>query len=215
MLFSYERAVRAQRILGERVLREVDSFPRIDFSTVRYVGGFDSSFKNGLQVAVGVVYDVLNDEVVEERVVVKKPVIPYIPGLLAFRELPGYLSVYTGLSLKPDVLIADGHGLTHPRGFGIATHLGVVLGKPSIGVAKKPLHGEVDGGNYIIAHGKRAGRVIVRGHRKIYVSIGYNISLESAVELVERLLKPGKTLPEPLYYADKISKSYNLSLQNQ
>jgi Deoxyinosine 3'endonuclease (endonuclease V) len=207
-LFNYEKAVHAQKILGEKVLRQVAEFPRLDLSKVRLTAGFDSSFINNVQIAVAVVYDSAADSVVDEKVTRREALIPYIPGLLAFRELPGYLKTLSHLNVKPDVLLVDGHGLTHPRAFGIATHLGFVTKTPSIGVAKKPLHGVVDEEGYIIAHGQRLGKVLHYGKRRLYVSIGYGLSLESAVEIVEKLLRGDNHLPIPLHYADKLSRKY-------
>lgn len=190
------------------MLKQVGRFPKLEFSRVRLVAGLDSSFINSVQVAAAVVYDVREDIVVEEKVVRREAAIPYVPGLLAFRELPGYLKTLSLLKVKPDVLLVDGHGLTHPRAFGIATHLGLVAKTPSIGVAKKPLHGVVDGEGYIIAHGLRLGKVIHHGGRRLYVSIGYGLSLESAVEIVGKLLREGSHLPIPLHHADRLSRKY-------
>uniref|UniRef100_A0A7C2BLG5 Endonuclease V n=1 Tax=Thermosphaera aggregans TaxID=54254 RepID=A0A7C2BLG5_9CREN len=190
------------------MLKQVERFPKLDLSMVRFVAGFDSSFINNVQIATAVLYDIAADKVVDEKVIRKEAVIPYVPGLLAFRELPGYLKTLSLLKVKPDLLLVDGHGLTHPRAFGIATHLGLVIKTPSIGVAKKPLYGVVDEEGYIMAHGLRLGKVLRHGGRKLYVSIGYGLSLESAVEIVEKLLKGENHLPIPLQHADKLSRKY-------
>lgn len=190
------------------MLKQVERFPKLDLSMVRFVAGFDSSFINNVQIATAVLYDIAADKVVDEKVIRKEAVIPYVPGLLAFRELPGYLKTLSLLKVKPDLLLVDGHGLTHPRAFGIATHLGLVTKTPSIGVAKKPLYGVVDEEGYIMAHGLRLGKVLLHGGRKLYVSIGYGLSLESAVEIVEKLLKGENHLPIPLQHADKLSRKY-------
>ena len=139
-----------------------------------------------------------------------EPPIPYIPGLLAFREAPAAYAAYKRLDEKPDLLIVDGHGRSHPRKAGIATHLGVALDTPSIGVAKKRLTGEpcsynnlpalcLDGEPVAIIHQ-------VTAKRRIYISVGHRLSLTTAYTLVKRMLKPRRTLPQPTYIADRLTK---------
>ncbi len=139
-----------------------------------------------------------------------EPPIPYIPGLLAFREAPAAYTAYQRLGEKPDLLIVDGHGRSHPRKAGIATHLGVALDTPSIGVAKKRLTGDpctynnlpalcLDDEPVAIIHQ-------VTAKRRIYISVGHRVSLTTAYTLVKRMLKPRRTLPQPTYIADKLTK---------
>lgn len=135
---------------------------------------------------------------------------PYIPGFLAFREIPGYMRAYSRLTIDPDLILVDGHGLAHPRGFGIASHLGLVLDKPSIGVAKHKLYGDIveyNGTRYIIAHDRFVGYVIEHLGQELYVSIGYKIRLEDIIRIITKLLSKDKKLPIPLQYADEYSKT--------
>lgn len=181
----------------------------LNINKVRYIAGFDSSYRGNTQYAVVVVYDVHSRITVERAHSTVEVNVPYIPGLLAFRELPGYIKAYNKLRVKPEIMLVDGHGLTHPRAFGIASHLGLVLDKPSIGVAKSHLYGTVinqSNRKLVKAHGRIVGEILVHEGEQIYISIGYKIKLEDAVEIVKRLLVPGRKLPLPIQIADEYSK---------
>jgi deoxyribonuclease V len=210
VLFSAERAKKLQELLSARVLSELSSTPPLDFEKLKYVAAFDSAYSDSKQYAVVVLYDYSKRAVVERAYAVAETRVPYIPGLLAFREVPGYVRAYRKLHTRPQLILVDGHGLTHPRSFGIATHLGLVLGVPSVGVAKRHLYGEVletsNGRKLIKARGLVVGEVIKHEERELYISIGYKIRLEDAVTLVKSLLVKGYSLPIPLYEADKYSK---------
>lgn len=115
---------------------------------------------------------------------------------------------YELLGTDPDLILVNGHGITHPRSFGIASHVGVVLDKPTIGVAKKILSGRevfVDGERYLENNGVLGAYVVVKGATKVYMSIGNKVSLRFVVEITPKLFK-NNVLPEPIYTADKISK---------
>jgi len=131
---------------------------------------------------------------------------PYIPGFLAFREIPCLLAAFERLEVKPDLLFVDGHGICHPRGLGIASHLGVLLDIPTIGVGKSILTGKPAGqlGSFpgdttdLLWQGKTVG-LLLRSKarcRPIIISIGHKISLQTALNLVLDSLK-GYRLPEP------------------
>lgn len=207
--FDYRRATMVQSIISHRVLNELESFPKIDLSSVKYVVGVDASYYSDKIIGVAVLVDFKTGFVLKTSIVEKKPAIPYIPGLLAFREAPVYFTAISKLSIEPDIVFVNGHGLSHPRAFGIATHIGVVLNKPSIGIAKKKLYGEevvVDNEIYVKAHNHIVAKLIKHNSTKLYVSIGYKLKLEDAVEATMKLLKPGNKLPIPLEVADKVSK---------
>jgi len=139
--------------------------------------------------------------------------LPYIPGLLSFRELPAVLAALRGLGRQPDVVLCDGQGLAHPRRFGIACHLGVETGLVTVGVGKSRLCGHhddpdpergqhcplVDGGDVIGSVLRTRTRV-----RPVYVSIGHRISLQAARDLVLRCA-PRYRLPEPIRCADRLA----------
>jgi deoxyribonuclease V len=137
---------------------------------------------------------------------VRRGGLPYIPGLLGFREAPALAGAWTGLEPKPDLVLVDGHGLAHPRGLGIASLLGVLLDLPTIGVAKSILVGKVDGAlgdapgaqAPLVWQGRQIG-VALRTRRRanpVYVSVGHRVSLATALGWVIRTGR-GYRLPEP------------------
>ncbi len=131
-----------------------------------------------------------------DQAVAQRPVtFPYVPGLLSFREVPVVLEALAGLARLPDLLLCDGQGLAHPRRFGIACHLGVLLDLPAIGVAKRRLIGRHEAlpqqkGAWVpLYDGDECIGAVVRtrsGVQPLYVSIGHRVSLESAVDWVLR-----------------------------
>jgi len=137
---------------------------------------------------------------------------PYIPGLLAFREGPAIIETYGKLSVKPDVLILDGQGTAHPRGVGIACHVGVLLDAPAMGIAKSRLYGSfeepgTEKGSWTpltSPGGERIGAVLRTKDRTrpVFVSPGHRIDLESALEIALTCSR-GLRIPEPTRLADK------------
>jgi len=143
---------------------------------------------------------------------------PYVPGLLSFRELPLILEAAASLENWPDLFLVDGAGLAHPRFFGLACHLGVLTGCPSVGVAKSRLAGshapvpEAKGANVPLLLGGRIAGAVTRtrsGVRPLYVSPGHMVSLESAVSLVLGACTRYR-LPEPIRMAHKLAGDQNL-----
>lgn len=159
---------------------------------VRYVAGVDVGFEEGntiTRAAVAVLS--LPDLQLRDSAIARLPTsFPYVPGLLSFREIPAVLEALAKLSISPDLLLCDGQGIAHPRRFGIASHLGVLTGIPSIGVAKTRLIGihapvpdERGAWQPLLDKGEVIGAVLrTRAHVKpIYVSIGHCVSLETAI----------------------------------
>lgn len=186
---SVREAVAIQRELAGRVL-EID-----DARDVRRVAGIDVGFPGGGPIARAAVA-VLSFPGLEavEHALAERPVeFPYVPGLLSFRELPAALQALARLDRQPDLLLVDGQGRAHPRRFGIACHLGVLTGLPSIGVAKSRLVGEHADvpdrrGAWVPLYdrGEVIGAVLRSrvGVKPIYVSVGHRVSLERAVHWV-------------------------------
>jgi deoxyribonuclease V len=181
---------------------------------VRTLGGADVSFnKFSDKIYTGIVVLGLPDlQIIETAGVRSRATFPYIPGLLSFRETPSVLEAWDELKIKPDVLLLDGQGVAHPRRFGIACHVGVLLDLPTIGCAKSILvgaHGELAAaaGSQapLIDRGEQVG-VALRTKNKvapIYVSAGHLIDLPGAVALV--LQATGKyRQPEPTRQAHRL-----------
>lgn len=183
--------------------------------TVRTVAGLDVAYADDRLAAAAVVLDAESLDVVEESTVLDRPGFPYVPGLFAFRELPALVSALRGLSVTPDLLVCDGHGLAHPKRFGLACHLGVLTGLPSIGVGKTRLVGSYDepGGDRgdwspISDGGQVVGRALrtQTGVRPVFVSVGHRADLDTACAVTLRLA-PHYRLPETTRQADHLSRA--------
>lgn len=182
---------------------------------IRTIGGVDASFDKGKIQAAAVVLDYHSLEKVDQASAEGPLSFPYIPGLLSFRETPAYLEALARLNALPDVLIVDGHGVAHPRRFGIACHLGVLLDLPAIGCAKSILVGEVDPldeSRGSTAEIKLDGEVLglalrTRDNVKpVYVSVGHRVDLPSAARIALASGR-GYGLPEPARQAHLLTQS--------
>ncbi|MEU6929471.1 endonuclease V [Streptomyces sp. 2RAF24] len=180
------------------------------------VTGLDVAYddERDLVAAAAVVLDGRTLEVVEETTAVGRVSFPYVPGLLAFREIPTVLAALGRLTADPGLLVCDGYGLAHPRRFGLASHLGVVTGRPSIGVAKNPFTftyeqpGTARGAfTDLIAEGETVGRALRTraGVKPVFVSVGHRVSLESACAHTLHLT-PRFRLPETTRHADSLCR---------
>jgi deoxyribonuclease V len=178
-----------------------------EVTSPRFIAGVDISSRRGAELATGavVVLDYPGLRLVEMKVVKARPGLPYIPGLLSFREAPIILAACAALATTPDLLIVDGQGIAHPRRLGIAAHLGLWLDIPTIGCAKSRLCGEYEepaetGGSYreITDDGEVIGAALRTrdGVKPVFVSIGHRLSLESAIHWVLQCCR-GYRLPEP------------------
>ncbi|WP_144392941.1 deoxyribonuclease V [Pleionea sediminis] len=167
--------------------------------------------------AVVTYHDATSAELLDYKVATEPCRFPYVPGYLSFRELPAVLKAFSEFNHRPDLVLCDGQGIAHPRGFGIACHLGVLLDLPTIGVAKSRLVGEfVEPGDArgsrtkLSYRGKIVGSVL-RTRDKIkplFVSPGHRITIEQSVDWVLKLGR-GLKLPEPTRWADKIASNRN------
>lgn len=128
----------------------------------------------------------------------------YTSGLLVYREGPPVILTYKRLKVKPNVLLLNCSGVCHPRFFGMASHIGVLLDIPTIGVTKSLLCGVVRDGK-IFYKGKQVGW----SFKNIYISPGHKVSLDSSLEIVKKIMR-GHRLPEPLYLAKKYARILNL-----
>ena len=184
---------------------------------VRYVAGVDIGFEDNYKIskAAMVVLSYPELKIVDRAIAHIPTAFPYIPGYLSFREIPAILAVLPKINQTPDLIMCDGQGLAHPRRFGLACHLGVLLDIPTIGVAKSRFIGEheevpIEKGSWqpLIDKEETIG-VILRSRTKvkpIYVSIGHKISLPTAIDYVMGCLTKYR-LPETTRQADKLASS--------
>ncbi|MEE8413252.1 MAG: deoxyribonuclease V [Dehalococcoidales bacterium] len=178
-----------------------------EVSNPHFIAGVDISVKKGQEIATGTVV-VLNYpelEVVEFKVARGRLDFPYIPGFLSFREAPLTLAACEQLSITPDLILVDGHGVAHPRRFGLASHLGLFLDIPTIGCAKSLLCGNyeepgIKPGSYadIMDKGEIIGAVLRTkpGVKPVYVSTGHKIDRQTAIHWIMKCCR-GYRLPEP------------------
>jgi deoxyribonuclease V len=186
------------------------------FTQVRYVAGVDTGFnKDDSTTKAAVVVLSFPDLKPVDRASVKIPTnFPYIPGFLSFREIPVLIEAIDKLTTLPDLILCDGQGYAHPRRFGLACHLGVLLDLPTIGVAKTRFIGQhedvpTERGNWqpLRDNGEIVGAVLrsQTNVKPLYISIGHKISLPTAIDYVLRCA-PRYRLPETTRLADRLSK---------
>jgi len=215
MTLIVENAIRAQKLLCKNI-----TIKHIDPHSISIVAGTDVSYKGSIGCAVAVAYNVKSNTLITYSQLCEEVSIPYIPGLLAFREAP--LMIKTLLQLMNrihvDIILINGHGMAHPRKCGIASHIGVVIDIPTIGIAKRLLYGDIiriGNREAIIVDGEVVGYVLQKNSRKLYVSIGNKVSAEDAAELVSILWNAKYSLPEPLRLADMLSRRIVKNLATQ
>ncbi|CAM2799333.1 deoxyribonuclease V [Saccharomonospora xinjiangensis] len=210
-------AIETQRRLRGRI-RTVDD----PGHAVRTVAGVDVAYeRDGDRLAAAaVVLDYASLEVVETSTVIATAEFPYEPGLFAFRELPAVVEALRGLTTTPDLIVCDGHGLAHPRRFGLACHLGLLADVPTFGVAKTVFVGEfvppasrrgawspLTVGDEGWGNGENIGAVVRTrdGVKPVFVSVGHRISLDTA-RAHTITLSPHTRLPETTRRADHLSR---------
>jgi deoxyribonuclease V len=192
----------------------VDPHPPAGFAP-RTAAGLDVAYDEGSDrlFAAVVVLDIASLDPVDQVVVPGVTDFPYVPGLFAFRELPALLTALERLTVSPDLLVCDGQGVAHPRRFGLASHLGVVTGLPSIGAAKTPMgHYDPPGperGDWteLRDSGDVVGRALrtQREVKPLFVSIGHRVDLDTACAQVLRLT-PRYRQPETTRRADRLCR---------
>jgi len=214
---DYAHAVAVQRRLAERVvegppLERVETVAAADVSAGR---------KNEMIAAVVVVMRLADGAVIEVRRAVLRAAWPYVPGCLSFREAPVVLKALRKVRTVPDLVLCDGQGRAHPRRLGLASHVGLALGVPTVGCAKSRLVGEPTkplgrargSRTPLVDGGERIGTVLRTrtGVKPVYVSVGHRIDLASAERWV-LAAAPRYRLPEPLRLAHQLVTRYKREL---
>ena len=206
---TVEEAIAIQKQLQPEVITE-DQLPE-----VRYVAGVDMGFEEDYAIsrAAVVVLSFPDLQLVEQAIARRPTTFPYIPGFLSFREVPAVMDALEKVSTTPDLILCDGQGIAHPRRFGLACHLGVLIDIPTIGVAKSLLIGKHDelppekGSWQPLRYKGETVGVVLRsrtGVKPLYVSSGHRISLPTAIDYVLRST-PKYRLPETTRLADKLA----------
>lgn len=207
---SPDKAIRIQEALASKVKMVPVEEP------VETVAGIDVSIRGDMAQAAIAVLQLPELEVVDETTYRCKVPFPYVPGLLSFRETPAILPALKQLTVRPDVLMTDSQGYAHPRRFGLACHLGVLLDWPALGVAKSRLVGmpqgelEAEKGARVplLDEDEQIG-VVLRTRTEVnpvYVSVGHRMTLDEAVQLTLDC-SPRYKIPEPTRQAHRLSRS--------
>jgi deoxyribonuclease V len=212
--FSVSKAHKAQLRLSQKIITE-DKLPQ----KINRIAGVDVAYTDEVAVGVVAVFDFESLELLEWQTATSKVKFPYIPTLLSFREIPPSVACIEKLKLTLDVLLADGQGIAHPYGCGFASHLGLAIGKPTIGVAKSRLVGEpttIAGQVFLVKNGQIVGSVVTtkEGLKPVYVSVGHLTSLGTAVKIAKHCVRNSR-IPEPLLQAHKIASEEKRKIQSR
>lgn len=218
--FSIEKAHETQTKLSKHIQFE-DKLPK----KIRFVGGIDTAYTGDTFIGAAAVLEFPSLKLIESKTATCKTRFPYIPTLLSFREIPPSLLAIRKLHTQPDIFLVDGHGYAHPNRCGFASHLGLIIKKPTIGVAKRKLVGTLEHPDhsevvYIRHKGDTIGAKLTPkpGQKPIYVSVGNMISLETAIKIVKQST-PHNRLPEPIRAAHRTAagekRKINISTHTQ
>lgn len=213
LIHPWVKTVAEARVIQEQLSSQVINSD--DLVNVKYVAGVDIGFENNYAISKAAVavltYPEL--ELVEHKIARIPTAFPYVPGYLSFREIPAILAVLPQLEIAPDLILCDGQGLAHPRRLGLASHLGLLLDIPTIGVAKSLFIGKHEpvpltkGSWKSLIDKEEIIGVALRSRtnvKPIYVSIGHRISLPTAIDYVMGCLTKYR-LPETTRWADKLA----------
>ena len=212
-LHSWELTPKEAMALQEELRLRIELEDRLN--PLQYVAAADISYSKHSNRSYGgvAVFAYPELELVEEQTAHGDTGFPYVPGLLSFREGPVALEAFRKVKQAPDLILFDGQGIAHPRGFGLASHMGLILNKPSLGCAKSRLYGRhVEPGKRRGDHsplldeeGRMIGAVLRTRDRvnPVYVSQGHRVSLDTALETVLSCCK-GYRIPQPLRYAHEL-----------
>jgi deoxyribonuclease V len=206
-LSIYSDAIELQREIAKKVIAE-----DILHKEIEYICGIDVSYKKNIAYCSAAIIKKNTLELIES--VYSKSVVrhPYISGLFILRESIPILTTLKSLKNHFDLLLIDGHGLLHPRKCGLATYIGVLIDKPTIGVAKSLLCGSIMEDQSVEYDGTVLGFTIKKeGKKQIYVSVGHKISLTTAIQIIKKITKKEEWVPEPLRIADLNSKQFSKS----
>ncbi len=199
-----------QRALAKNIsVKDIFSFDH-----VATVGGVSQSFSNATVISAIVVCDFKTLKIIEKKYATAPVSMPYISGFRVYREGRAISEAYSQLSKRPDVLIFYGNGILHPRKIGLASHMGLLLNQPSVGVAKELACGTVKDEKVFLGNDVVGQVVITRKYAKpLYISPGFNISQKTSVAVVKACMRPPHKFPEPLHLAYRYAKELARNLK--
>jgi deoxyribonuclease V len=203
--FSANKAYEAQLRMSKHIIFH-DNLPQ----KIRFVAGVDVAYVKDISISAVAVLDFDSLNPVESQTAWSKTCFPYVPTLLSFREIMPTVLCIRKLHVQPDLFLVDGHGFAHPYRCGFASHLGLVISKPTVGVAKDRLVGKVvhvKGDNALLSdNGEVIGAAVTtkEGCKPVYVSVGHMVSLETAIKIVKHCARFSR-IPEPISKAHEIA----------
>jgi deoxyribonuclease V len=215
-VFSVRKAHETQLRLSKSIIFK-DNLPK----RVRLVAGVDVAYTEGTSIGAVAVLNYDSLELVESQAACCRTLFPYIPTLLSFREIPPTVLAFRKLKMRPDVFLVDGQGYAHPYRCGFACHLGLVISRPTIGVAKSRLFGEAEHFRnetevaFLRHKGEIIGAVVETKSncKPVYVSVGHIISLETAIKIVKHCARDNR-VPEPILKAHEIANAEKRKINN-
>jgi len=215
-LFSVKKAHETQLRLSKSIIFK-DNLPK----KVRLVAGVDVAYTGEVSIGAVAVLNYDSLELVESEAVCCRTLFPYVPTLLSFREIPPTVLAIRKLKTQPDVFLVDGQGYAHPYGCGFASHLGLAISKPTIGVAKSRLFGEPEKSRNktdvtLLKHKEEIIGVVVKTKsncKPVYVSVGHMISLETAIKIVRHCARDNR-VPEPILKAHETANTEKRKINN-
>lgn len=215
---KWPRDINGAKKLQEVLKKKVSIIPLR--KSPEYVAGVDAAFFEDKIIGVTCLYRYPEIILVEEAYSITKVSFPYIPGFLSFREGSAIIKAMSNLKIKPHVILFDGQGIAHPKGLGIASHIGVLIDIPTIGCAKSRLVGNYrepglkKGSRSSLRYNGKIIGVVLRTKdnvRPVFVSPGHRIDLKNSIKIVCGCTSTYR-IPEPLRWADFISKKIKREL---
>lgn len=188
------------KLAAKIVLR--DSSP-----TLKTIGGIDCVASGNELIACVVVCEFPSLKLLETKTYILADPFRYVPGFQAYREMPAMIEAYNQLELEPDLLLVSGAGIAHPRKIGLASHLGLILNKATIGITESLIVGKVQQGKIILDNEIVGFEITTREHSNaIYVSPGHLVSLGMTLNVIPQLIYYPHKMPEPLHIAHKVAR---------
>ena len=196
---NYELKKEQLRLAPKIILK--DNFEKINKVAGIYAAQYNKQIK-----AFVIVCEFPSFKILEKKSYTLDDPLAVAPEFNAYREMPAMIEAYNQLEIEPDLILVKGPVIAHPRKIGIASHLGLALNKPTLGVTDKLIYGNIEQGKIIINNEIRGFEVKTREYANpLYLSPGYMISLGSSLDLISKMIVPPHKLPEPLYLAHRFA----------
>jgi deoxyribonuclease V len=193
----------AKKVISENTLKK----------EIIYICGVDVAYRNNIAYCSAVLMNKNSMEVKESVDITLNVKNPYVSSFFMLRESEAIINILKLLKNGFDLLLIDGHGVLHPRRCGLASYVGVIIDRPTIGVAKSILCGSVNADHFIDVDGVISGFKMIKEKKKpIFISVGHKINLINAIRIIKQLVKPEERIPEPLRLADIYSKALSNSV---